>query len=124
MIGVYFSTATGRVRWVLFPHTEEELIVTNPGESMLVLSENDYERNKFNLQDFITKLTGKIPDDRHVLIEDGKVLGVSYLCPLCGDETIRGKQEFIKHETAQKGDTFINGKYVPLKQISNLPDKI
>ena len=103
-VGIFFSTATGRIRWKLFPDNPEELLFypQNAGETMLMMDSDEYDRHQNDLQNFINQLTGKSQDDRYVKVQNGIVTGIAYLCPGCGDSLMNGN--YVKNAMAKIGD--------------------
>lgn len=98
MIGIVYSKSTGRIRWILYPDSESELLALRAGDGEAVhLSKSDTLVNDEGrpllqlLQEELNYVTGLNPDkttDLYAVVDpkSGDVLGCITCDPLCGDK--------------------------------------
>ena len=119
-IAIFYSKATGRIRWKLKPDSDAELnnVASNSaGEGVLVISQATHDQypNPADLQTYISSQTGLIPtNDRHVIVDTSiavgpNVVGASHLDPACGDVTKVGALQYVAHPTAVPGWRYNTG---------------
>jgi len=90
-VGLFYSTATGRLRWFLVPDDDSELSapIANAGESLLVVTRAQLTAagGPDGLQALIDAHTGSSPsgDMFAALDTAGTVVAVHYLDAACGD---------------------------------------
>lgn len=116
-VGLYYSVATGRLRWVLIPDDDSQLIASNnPGEALLAVSQAQYQTAPDNagLQAIINAKRGAAPSaDRYVLIDGAsKIVNFGFLDPSCGDAAPVGMQ-IVQHDTADCTWTYSAGVFAP-----------
>jgi hypothetical protein len=109
-VGLIYSRATGRLRSVVVPDTDEQInnYVPNPGEAVLIIAAAQYQTagaGIAGLQSLVNAQTGLSPAtaDRGAMVDaTGFVQSMHFVDAACGDVAFPGLTLEL-HPTAQVG---------------------
>jgi hypothetical protein len=123
-VGVIYSGTTGRIRSVVIPDFDSQLInrALGKGEAIQIVSSATYSSLSLDgLQSFLEGITGLSPtSDRYVSIDaSGNVIDIHIADPVgCADLSPYAGCSLTAHATANRTDILWNNKLLPNTPMS------